>query len=45
MEEGGLDLQINGKKRRLEIDTGASGLTLSAPSAKALGLVPEAQKK
>jgi len=45
MEEGGLELQINGKKRRLEIDTGASGLTLSAPSAKALGLVPEAQIK
>jgi tetratricopeptide (TPR) repeat protein len=45
MEEGGLDLQINGRKRRLEIDTGASGLTLSAPSAKALGLVPEAQIK
>ncbi|HEY4380974.1 MAG TPA: aspartyl protease family protein [Acidobacteriaceae bacterium] len=45
MEEGGLDLLINGKKRRLEIDTGASGLTLSAPSAKALGLVPEAQIK
>ena len=45
MEEGGLDMQINGKKRRLEIDTGASGLTLSAPSAKALGLVPEAQIK
>ena len=45
MEEGGLDLQINGKKRRLEIDTGASGLTLSAPAAKSLGLVPEAQIK
>jgi tetratricopeptide (TPR) repeat protein len=45
MEEGGLDLQINGRKRRLEIDTGASGLTLSASSAKALGLVPEAQVK
>jgi tetratricopeptide (TPR) repeat protein len=45
MKEGGLDLLIDGKKRRLEIDTGSSGLTLSASSAKALGLVPEAQIK
>ena len=45
MEEGGLEMQIDGKKRRLEIDTGSSGLTLSAASAKALGLIPEAPVK
>jgi predicted aspartyl protease len=37
----GLDVTINGKRKRLEIDTGASGLLLSRSVAKAAGLVPE----
>jgi predicted aspartyl protease len=37
----GLDVLINGKRKRLEIDTGASGLLLSRSVAKAAGLVPE----
>jgi len=41
----GLDLQINGKRRRLEIDTGASGLLLSRSAAKSLGLAPELEFK
>jgi predicted aspartyl protease len=37
----GLDVLINGKRKRLEIDTGASGLLLSRSVARAAGLVPE----
>jgi predicted aspartyl protease/Tfp pilus assembly protein PilF len=42
---GGLEVQFNGKKRRLEIDTGASGLLLSRSVAKSAGLVPELESK
>lgn len=45
MYESALELKINGKKKRLEIDTGASGLVLTHSAAKAAGLVPEAQLK
>jgi tetratricopeptide (TPR) repeat protein len=45
MNEAGLDVQLNGKKKRLEIDTGASGMTLSSAAAKTAGLVPEFQIK
>jgi tetratricopeptide (TPR) repeat protein len=45
MYEAALELKINGKKKRLEIDTGASGLVLTHSAAKAAGLVPEAQVK
>lgn len=37
----GLEVSLNGKKRRLGIDTGASGILLSRSVAKASGLVPE----
>ncbi len=36
-----LDVQFNGKRRRLEIDTGASGLLLSRSAASSLGLMRE----
>ncbi len=39
----GLDVQMNGKRKRLEIDTGASGLLISRSSAISAGLVPEAE--
>jgi predicted aspartyl protease len=35
----GLDVQFNGKKRRLQIDTGASGITISRSAAMFLGMV------
>jgi aspartyl protease len=38
-------VEINGKKRRLEIDTGASGLLLTSSVAKSAGLVPEVETK
>ena len=38
-----LDVKFNGKGRRLEIDTGASGLVLSRGAAAGLGLVRERQ--
>jgi TonB family protein len=41
MYEAGLEVQINGRKRRLEIDTGASGLMLTGEVARLAGLVPE----
>jgi predicted aspartyl protease len=41
MYEAALEVQLNGKKRRFEIDTGASGLVLSRAVAKSAGLVPE----
>jgi len=34
----GLDVQLNNKKRRLQIDTGASGITISKAAALFLGL-------
>ncbi len=37
----GLDVLINGKRKRLLVDTGASGLLLSRAAARAAGLVPE----
>jgi Flp pilus assembly protein TadD/predicted aspartyl protease len=45
MTGAGLEISFNGKKRRLEIDTGASGLLLSRSVAKAAGLVPEVNVK
>jgi hypothetical protein len=41
----GLDVAFDGKDRRLEIDTGASGLILSKSAASALHLEPEANFK
>jgi tetratricopeptide (TPR) repeat protein len=38
-----IEIVVNGKKRQLLVDTGASGLVLSFEAAKDLGLVPEAQ--
>jgi hypothetical protein len=40
-----LEVQFNGKKKRLEIDTGASGLLLSRSVAKSAGLVSELEIK
>jgi predicted aspartyl protease len=40
-EAFGLDVNFNGKRRRMQIDTGASGIVLSASAAKGLGLTPE----
>ena len=39
----GLDVQFNGKRKRLELDTGASGLLISRSAAASAGLVPEAE--
>ncbi len=39
----GVDVVLNGKRRRFLLDTGASGLTLTRSAAKALGLTPEAE--
>jgi predicted aspartyl protease len=41
--EWGLMVAFNGKQRRLEIDTGASGLVLSRSAAASLHLTPEFQ--
>jgi predicted aspartyl protease len=40
-EAFGLDVSFNGKRRRMQIDTGASGIVLSPSAAKGLGLTPE----
>lgn len=40
-----LDVYFNGKRRRLLVDTGASGLTLTREAARSLGLTPEAPIK
>jgi predicted aspartyl protease len=45
MHAAGLDIQFNGKRKRLEIDTGASGIMLSRWAAKNAGLVPELEIK
>lgn len=37
----GLDVQFNGKRRRLQIDTGASGITISRAAARSLGIQRE----
>ena len=37
-----LDVVMNGKRKRLQVDTGASGLLLNRASAISAGLVPEA---
>lgn len=39
----GLDLEFNGKRLRLMVDTGASGLVLNRASTGRLGLTPEAE--
>ncbi len=39
----GVDVILNGKRRRFLLDTGASGLMLTRSAAKALGLTPEAE--
>jgi predicted aspartyl protease len=41
----GLDVELNGKFNRLEVDTGATGLVLSRSAAKAAGLVSETRIK
>lgn len=41
----GLDVQFNGKKRRLQIDTGASGITISRSAAMSLGIVRDDTSK
>ena len=38
-----LDLEFNGKRKRLEVDTGASGLTITKSAAASAGLVTEAE--
>ena len=40
-EAYGLDVAFNGKHRRMQIDTGASGIVLTPAAAKKLGLEPE----
>ena len=41
----GVDVLLNGKRRRFLLDTGASGLMLTRGAAKALSLTPEAEVK
>ena len=41
----GLDVEINGNTRVLQLDTGASGLVITREAAKKAGLVPEAEIK
>jgi tetratricopeptide (TPR) repeat protein len=41
LEGWGLDVKFNGKARRLEIDTGASGITISRAAAMFLGIQRE----
>jgi Flp pilus assembly protein TadD/predicted aspartyl protease len=43
--QSGIDVYINGKRRRFIVDTGASGLVLSKDAAKSMGLTPEAEVK
>lgn len=45
MYGAGLDVLFNGKRKRLQIDTGATGLLLSRSVAKSAGLVPELEFK
>ncbi|MDE1155456.1 MAG: aspartyl protease family protein [Acidobacteriaceae bacterium] len=39
----GLDVYFNNKRRRMQIDTGASGITLTSSAARSLNLTPEFQ--
>ena len=39
--EAGINIRVNGKERRLQLDTGASGITISKSAAEGLGLVRE----
>lgn len=41
----GLKVVLNGHEKRLELDTGASGLLISRSAAKSAGLVPELEVK
>lgn len=41
LEAYGLDVAFNGKKRRMQIDTGASGILLTPGAARRLGLTAE----
>lgn len=41
----GLDVEVNGHRQLLKIDTGASGLLISMKAAVSAGLVPEAEVK
>ena len=45
MYAAGLEVQMNGKRKRLEITTAMNGLLLSRSSAISAGLVPEAEIK
>ena len=45
MYAAGLDILFNGKRQRLIVDTGASGLLLTRDAAKAAGLVSEVEAK
>jgi Flp pilus assembly protein TadD len=43
MRAAGLELQLNGHKKRFEIDTGASGLLISRSAATSAGIIGEAE--
>ena len=43
MYAAGLELQLNGHKKRFEIDTGASGLMISRSAAASAGIIGEAE--
>jgi len=43
MYGAGLELQLNGKKKRFQIDTGASGLLISRSAAASAGIISEAE--
>jgi len=43
MYAAGLDIQLNGHRKRFEIDTGASGLLISRSAAASAGIVAEAE--
>jgi len=45
MYAAGLEVTLNGKKKRFELDTGASGLLLSRSVARAAGLISEAESQ
>lgn len=45
MQKMGLDVEMNGKRKRMMVDTGASGLTITRRAAAALGLTPEAETR
>ena len=45
MYAAGLELQLNGHKKRFEIDTGASGLLISRSAAASAGIIGEAESR